>query len=451
MGWLFLLASCWGAAFTYNVFRPHYRNPYGAALSFFAGWLTGELALLHVAGQILATLVFWQLGALETTAGLLGLLLSLLSWAGLVWHHFDGFRTVPVIKAALESALGKDYERAIPSPLSDHFESQVGLEPILAPFRFSHPKVERIRNIRFKRARGVNLKLDVFRRKDCPQDCPTILQIHGGGWIIGSKDEQGLPLMNHLASRGWVCVNADYRLSPHATWPEHLIDLKDAIRWIREEAKAYGANPDFLLVTGGSAGGHLAAMVALTQNDPTYQPGFESVDTSVDGCVPFYGVYDFTNRFGYWPNDGLAEILEEKILKASKEEDPEAYDRASPLSLVDETAPPFMIIHGDRDTLVPVKEARAFAELLRERSTEPVAYVEIPGAQHAFEIFSSLRTRLVLLGVERFAHALYAGYLARREAGREADTALAASTDKAETSLPPTAPLDQAGDTALGA
>src|SRR5438093_55527 len=112
-------------------------------------------------------------------------------------------------------------------------------------------------------------------------------------WILGSKNEQGIPLMRHLASRGWVCVSANYRLSPRATFPDHLIDCKRAVQWIREHGAGYGANPDFLVVTGGSAGGHLAALVALTANDPEYQPGFESADTSVSGCVAFYGVHDF--------------------------------------------------------------------------------------------------------------------------------------------------------------
>src|SRR5437667_270151 len=123
--------------------------------------------------------------------------------------------------------------------------------------------------------------------------CPTLLQIHGGAWILGSKNEQGIPLMRHLASRGWVCVSANYRLSPRATFPDHLIDCKRAVGWIRQHGADYGANTDFLVVTGGSAGGHLAALVALTANEPEYQPGFESADTSVSGCVAFHGVERF--------------------------------------------------------------------------------------------------------------------------------------------------------------
>jgi acetyl esterase/lipase len=208
--------------------------------------------------------------------------------------------------------------------------------------------------------------------------------------------------MRHLAERGWVCVSADYRLSPGATFPDHLVDLKRAIAWVREHVAEYGGDPDRLVVTGGSAGGHLASLVALTANDPQYQPGFESVDTSVVACVSFYGVYDFTNRFGVWRHDGLRDVLERQVMKASLDEAPEAYEAASPVARVHPDAPPFFVIHGSHDTLVPVEEARRFCRALRETARVPAVYAEIPGAQHAFEIFPSLRTTFVLHGVERF-------------------------------------------------
>jgi acetyl esterase/lipase len=246
-----------------------------------------------------------------------------------------------------------------------------------------------------------------------------LLQIHGGAWVLGSKNEQGLPLMHHLAARGWVCVSADYRLSPHATFPEHLIDLKQAVRWIRENGAEYGADPDFIVVTGGSAGGHLAALMALTANDPRFQPGFENVDTSLQGCVAFYGVYDFTNRHGVWPHPGLHELLERQVMKASLQEDPQLYEMASPLSQLSPDDPPFFVIHGALDTMVPVEEARLFCRSFRERVKAPLVYAEIPGAQHAFELFPSLRSIYVIQGVERFLDWLTSQYAAsRRDAGQ---------------------------------
>jgi acetyl esterase/lipase len=218
----------------------------------------------------------------------------------------------------------------------------------------------------------------------------------------------------HLARRGWVCISVNYRLAPRATFPAPLFDLKEALRFVRERGRDYGADPDFVIVTGGSAGGHLASLLALSANEPEYQPGFEEIDTSVQGCVAFYGVYDFTDRRGFWPHKGLARLLERTVMKVPLLEARDAYEKASPLSRVHTHAPPFFVIHGDADSLVPVRQARHFAEALREATTAPVAYAEIPGAQHAFEIFPSLRTSFVVHGVERFLAVLYAEYLERK-------------------------------------
>lgn len=399
--WLFLLASLWGAWFTYNAYRPIVSHPRWSVVSFFAGWLTGELALHHIAWQAACTVVFIWLGALHHWPGVLALVITLISWAGLLGCLRDATRAEQAVESALVAGLGADYRAGVSDSLAHALVSTVDWREILLPFYAPH-QVERVRDIVYSRVTGLNLKLDVYRRDDHPSGCPVLLQIHGGAWILGSKNEQGLPLMRYLTQRGWVCVSVDYRLSPHATFPDHLIDLKRAMAWIREHIGEYGGDADHLVVTGGSAGGHLCSLVALTANDPAYQPGFEDVDTSVMACVSFYGVYDFTNRFGIWPHEGLAEILEQRVMKASRAEAPEAYEEASPMSRIHADAPPFMVIHGTHDTLVPVEEARHFCKLLREKTKGPVVYAEIAGAQHAFEIFSSLRTVIVRHGVERF-------------------------------------------------
>ena len=104
------------------------------------------------------------------------------------------------------------------------------------------------------------------------------------------------PLLHRLASNGWVCVSASYPLVPAATFPDQLVALKQAVNWMRTAGAAYGIDPAFIAVTGGSAGGHLASLVALTGNRVEYQPGFENADTSVQAAVPVYGIYDFLNR-----------------------------------------------------------------------------------------------------------------------------------------------------------
>jgi acetyl esterase/lipase len=184
--------------------------------------------------------------------------------------------------------------------------------------------------------------------------------------------------------------------------------VKLALAWIRRHIAEYGGDPDFVCVTGGSAGGHLTALTGLSANDPAFQPGVEDVDTRVAACVPFYGVYDFTNRFGHDRRDGIGVFLEKQVFKTTREADPALFEAASPIARVHPDAPPFLVIHGANDTLAPVGEARDFVRLLRGASKNPVAYAEIPGAQHAFEIFHSLRTRQAVAGVERFLSFVHA-------------------------------------------
>jgi acetyl esterase/lipase len=213
--------------------------------------------------------------------------------------------------------------------------------------------------------------------------------------------------MQHLASRGWVCFSVDYRLSPRATFPDHVVDVKRAIAWVKAHAHEYGGDPSFVALAGNSAGGHLAALAALTADDPSLQPGFEGEDTRVQACVPFYGIYDFANRHGHWPDDGMRSLLERFVMKATLAESPHAFDAASPIVHVRADAPPFLIIHGDRDSLVPVAEARRFHEALAAVSKDTVAYAEIPGAQHAFEVFPSRRTAAVVAGATAFVESVW--------------------------------------------
>jgi acetyl esterase/lipase len=104
---------------------------------------------------------------------------------------------------------------------------------------------------------------------------PVMVYIHGGAWVMGEKREQGKPMMYELVARGWVCVAINYRLSPRATWPAHIVDAKKAVAWVKAHIAEYGGDPSFVAVSGGSAGGHLCALLALTPGDPAFQPGFE--------------------------------------------------------------------------------------------------------------------------------------------------------------------------------
>jgi acetyl esterase/lipase len=397
-GWLsppvvFLAVSVWGAAFTAIALLPG-RQLSGLVVPYFFGaWLTSELPLHHLAWQVVATIAFVALGALEAPAGWVGLGITLASWGGLLVLHRRADTAAPVLREALSAGLAG----SVPSGEDDLGSAR----RLAAPFSFRHPAIERVRDLAYHDEHGRH-RLDLHRPRERDGLCPTLFQIHGGGWVVGRKDHQALPLMTHLAERGWGSVATNYRLSPHATYPEHLIDVKRALAWIRRYGPEHGVDPSFIVVTGGSAGGHLAAMVALTANDPALQPGFEEVDTSVAACVPFYGVYDFLDRHGVRGRQSMRPFLERVVMKSCPDADREAWDAASPIARVHAGAPPFFVIHGTHDSLVHVEETRHFVDALRRVSHQPVLYAEIPGAQHAFEMFHSLRTAHTVRAVTHF-------------------------------------------------
>jgi len=244
---------------------------------------------------------------------------------------------------------------------------------------------------------------------------PVLLQVHGGGWIIGDKREQGRPLMTKLAAQGWICVAINYRLSPKATMPEHIVDVKRAIAWTREHIAEYGGDPDFLCITGGSAGGHLSSLAALTANDPQFQPGFEDVDTRVDACVPFYGIFDFLDRADDRSLGKMADMIGPLVFKCMPEENSELWESVCPVARIHSDAPPFLVIQGSHDSRVMAEEAVTFVSALREKSAQPVLCAELEGAQHAFEIFHSPRTEQAIRGVAAFLERVRSDYERRRK------------------------------------
>ena len=376
-----------------NARRPM-RNSLLIGLSWMAAWITTELAPhLVVAGTALGVLLA-AAGGLDHTAGVVGAALLLAADAV----------AIPLIVRARRSA---EHVEEVVADLDPH-EPAVPYPGWHVAFPFAAWRRRDVRRINGIAYRG-RRKLDVYLpREEATAPRPAIVHIHGGGWVIGSRKEQGVPLLGHLAANGWVGFNVDYKLSPRATWPEHLDDVRAAVEWVREHADEYGVDPSFIAVTGGSAGGHLTAMAGLTI------PGLAA-------AVPFYGVYDLLDERGrHVPM--LQHVLERLVFKVRRREDPQAYRDASPIERVHPGAPPFFVIHGESDSLVPVEEARLFVERLRGVSGERVLYAELRGAQHAFDVIPSWRTIPVIEAIERF--------LATVRAGREAAPAGAATDSR---------------------
>ncbi len=407
---LFLILATMGLAFSALTF---FRVRLFAGLTiptFVIGWLRGELALQTVFVEVVGTLFFVAAGVLSTGPGRLGFALSCLSWALLLAAHRRGVHAGREFAGAL-ATMGIAAEQRV-SPFHG----------FLKPFSFKDPEVRTIRNLEYGESlpgdKGGRNRLDlVLPMGSATGDRrPVLLQVHGGGWMIGDKREQGRPLMTHLAARGWVCVAINYRLSPRATMPDHIVDVKRSIAWIRRHIEEYGGDPEFLCITGGSAGGHLCSLAALTPGDPRFQPGFEDVDTRVDGAVPFYGVFDFLDRARVRPFGGMSAFLAPRLFKCTPEQNPELWDSVSPITRVHSDAPPFLVVQGSHDSLVFAEEAVTFVDALREKSTEPVLHVELHGAQHAFEIFHSPRSAHAVRGATAFLEKVHEDYRSKTTA-----------------------------------
>lgn len=393
----FLTRRLVGAALTANALRPLPGFRAGIP-AFVAGWLTDELAPQLLGLTALDTAVSAARGRVTWP----GLAVAAVTAGGLTHLVRNSLRVKDEVSDALEQGLGVEYADDLdekPSPA----EYATPWRQIARPFRFGDPSVRVERNLAYSEA-GKRGYLDVYAPDvEDLSGAPVLLQVHGGGWTIGEKEQQGQPLMYRMAAKGWVCVAINYRLSPRDRFPAHIEDVKRAIAWIREHITDHGGDPAYVAITGGSAGGHLAALAAVTQNDPAFQPGFEDADTSLQAAVPFYGVYDFAGASGLRSAELMRDLfLAPRVVQRPFHDDPTVFEQGSPLLRVTEDVPDFFILHGTHDTLVDVAQARAFVERLRRTSPNKVVYAELPGAQHAFDIFHSIRGAQVVTAVDRF-------------------------------------------------
>jgi acetyl esterase/lipase len=402
VGQAFLVASAIGAARTLNAWHPVSRIGRTSVLAFPGGLTVSEMPLHSFAWQALATACFVTAGGLRSRPGRAGLALTAASWAGLVGLDRVAAGADEVLEAALVEGLGQGYRNRMAATFAPPDDLPITRREVANPLPPLRRRYAMTRDVPYGEF-GRRNHLDIWRRSDLPDDAgaPVLIQVHGGAWMTGSKAQQGAPLMGHLAERGWVSVALNYRLSPRSTWPDQIVDVKRAITWVKEHIAEYGGDPDFVVITGGSAGGHLSALAALTAGVGAFQPGFEDANTSVQAAVPMYGVYDFTNRDRTGRAD-MEDMLSRLVFKSSLADAREVWDQASPMSWVGPDAPPFFMAHGANDSLVPVEQARSFAGMLRSASDQPVVYAELPRAQHGFDLFSSVRTLHTLRAIDRF-------------------------------------------------
>ena len=383
-----------------NGVRPLARKGYVTIPVFFLGWPTSEMAPLFLTGSVIDAVRRGVRGDFKGTQGRIALGVTTLAWGLLVFLQRRNVKSEPIFDAALRDSLGEDYQSISESSQPAQAARRHG-----GVFKTGWSRrryVEKKSTVRYGPHGRANLA-DIWRRADLPLDgkAPVLLQVPGGAWAIGMRRPQAYPLLSHMAERGWVCVSIAYRVSPRHTWPDHIVDVKRALAWVKENIADYGGDPDFVAISGGSAGGHLTALTALTQNDPQFQPGFEDADTSVVAAAPVYGRYDWLDSKGEGRPQFMA-FLQKFVTKVPFEENRQLYVDASPLERLRSDAPPFFVLHGTDDSIIPVPEGREFVEALRKVSTSRVAYCEVPHAQHAFDFFGSPRGHYTAEAIERF-------------------------------------------------
>lgn len=397
--------------------------PRGGTIDRFSMWYLGfglpgsELSVLLATLGVAFAVIAWALGAGGHPVGRVGLALHAVAVVGLLWALWRARHTYDVIDGALRLAFGAQYEDSI-APSRRPLLADRKLAPALwfKPISYLRPEVDWKRDIPFIDQAHKQQRLDVIvPRGPGLGPRPVLLNIHGGGWMIGNKGTQAMPLLMHMASHGWLVVDADYRLSPAARMPDHLVDVKRAIAWTREHAAEYGGDPRFIVITGGSAGGHLVALAALTANQPQWQPGFEDADTRVQVVVPLYGKYDLLGE--HRPDAHFADFMTRNVMPGPREAHEALWRAMQPVShlaaLDAGEAPPFLVLHGTHDVLIPLAEARWFVGEMRKHYRGEVVYAEVPYAHHGWDVPHSLRADLTVEALQRYLELQYARWCRR--------------------------------------
>jgi acetyl esterase/lipase len=228
---------------------------------------------------------------------------------------------------------------------------------------------------------GRQEKLDLYMpaKLEKGQRCPGIVIIHGGGWTGGTKRgarEQNIG--TNLAKNGYVCISIDYILAAKdkPAWPQNLHDCKTAVRWLRANVEKYQVDPDHIGVIGGSAGGHLALMVGLPETDAGLDPNepYGKFSSRVQAVVDLYG-----------PTDLITRGKDQVMLPGTLADKPDRYKLASPVTHARKGNPPVLILHGTKDTTVPVEQSKLMADALKKAGVEH-ELILVEGAPHSFHL-----------------------------------------------------------------
>jgi acetyl esterase/lipase len=244
-----------------------------------------------------------------------------------------------------------------------------------------------LRDIEYAQAGGQALTLDLYLPK-ATKGPPLIVWVHGGAWRAGSKKD--MPL-GRLVERGYAVASVDYRLSPVAPFPAQVHDLKAAIRFLRAKAGDYGYDARRFAIAGGSAGGHLAALVGVTNGDKALEGDIGEYDgesSDVQAIVSFYGMSNLTTILTQSTPHGLKVRVPalQLLLGGQPDEKPELARQASPVFHVDDRDPPLLLLHGDQDQQAPINQSHEL-EGAYKRVNRPVTFLVLHGAAHGGRVF----------------------------------------------------------------
>ncbi len=280
----------------------------------------------------------------------------------------------------------------------------VVLSPILAQCQnASQPPagIQKLANLDYIGAGNKRQMLDLYlpeAKSDKPH--PLVVYIHGGGWENGSKDQAGV-IFNLIHDKPYAGASINYRLTDQAIWPAQIHDCKAAIRWLRGHAKQYNLDPDKIAVFGISAGGHLVSMLGVTggvkelEGDlGDYDDQSSRVTCVLDFCGP--------SNFFTLPSQGSVINMDDpktavsKLLGGTIKNKPATARDASPVTYLTSDDAPFLLIHGDKDPLVPYAQATEFDAAL-EKAKIPSILLTGTNRGHVFfstQLFERMRAFL---------------------------------------------------------
>jgi acetyl esterase/lipase len=278
-----------------------------------------------------------------------------------------------------------------------------GIEAILAHQRFDaataslppavtgreNESVRVTRGIVFAEPDGQALTIDLYRSAR-ETALPVVIQIYGGAWRQGEPANQAA-FATALARRGYLVAAIDYRHAPKAQWPAQINDVRLAVEWVVAHAGEYGGDPRLMAVLGRSAGAQLALVAAYT--DPAR---FSAV-------VSLYGPTDLADgwRSPPWPDPLPVRPPLEDFLGGTPDTVPQRYEAASPLTYVARRVPATLLVYGGRDHIVEPRFGRELHDRLKRVGATSI-YLELPWAEHAFDLVPGLSARIVQPYIERF-------------------------------------------------